>query len=1380
MDFPIETFAALGAGGFFATLVFGYAIYRMRFEVERRKTAELEAKKVRQELERLTDNIPGSVFHARITTENDFEYVYVSRGIERTGYTAEEIVHGDAGLQIGAIEEDKPIIDGAVAKAIADRGPIRAEYRVKLMDGDIHWIRSVADPYEDEDGSLNYYGYHIGVTMEKELERQANESKAAAEQARQRIEEITDTMPGAVYEVAMEPNGQWQFQFISNAMPALIGTTRQALFENPVALFDSIHPGDKAKLGQEIAEYQLDQEVEHLFRVLPNGDEEGDVRWISTRAMRQQASSGEVVRGVMTDVTERVRIEQELRKTEEDATRSASRLREMADNILGSFWRGEVDVTDPADPKIKYTDFLGQTSDLFYPMRVEDALADFKEFFKFIHPDDLPRLQQDIADGIRQGHFHSEYRTTRKSGNWGWVKALGSVYPTEKPGILHAVGFATDIDEEKRLQDELEKTLEAAETARRMVENMSNNVPGVILEMYGKSNGKGAASFVSEGVEELVGVSREAVLDDMTHYFSRVHPQDLPELMKTMMSAIQTQQAFRSEYRVKHAKTGETRWLLVQSAAPSIREDGTVIAHSYTFDITDLKSLEANLAQARDEAQQAEQAKGDFLANMSHEIRTPMNAILGMTHLVQQTDLSQKQANYLKKIDQSAHALLRIINDILDFSKIEAGKIDVENIDFNLDEVLENLASLMGVRAQDKNLELAIKSDSGVPRTLVGDPLRLGQVLINLAGNAIKFTDDGMVTVEVNLLQLVGDQVVLKFEVSDSGIGLSEEQMGSVFESFSQADTSTSRKFGGTGLGLAISKNLVELMGGEIGVTSVEGQGSEFWFEVPFGISEQQAPATEAEQEFRKRRVLIVDDNEIARDVLTEMVQGFGSSYEVAVDSDSALARLERGVRQNQPYDLVLMDWKMPGRTGNETTRMIRQEPDKFGRPKIVTVTAYGREDVMKDSEESGADGFLIKPVGPSVLLDTVNTLFGKDEALVRASRPETQDKPNFSGMRVLLVEDNAINQEVASEILSSVGIAVDVAENGQEAVDIVTADSQRVQPYDLVFMDCQMPVLDGFAATRKIREHPGLDDLPIVAMTANAMAGDRERCIEAGMQDYVTKPIDLDQLYKAIKRFAPGGASQNDGQEIDQKVEQGALTNHSPPSSDSTPEASNTNHSDWPDLPGINVEGALARVGGNQKLLHKLLLRFRADRNFEAVKTHWGEGEHEAASRCAHSLKGMAANIGITAVIEPAATVESELHDGVWNEVSYAALGDAVAQARHTLAVLQDATQDSAAHAQGESDGRSAQASVAPVEQFEKILNELSALLDDDDTAAIECVEELALALREAPGNSTGDAVMQLLKSISDAINGYDFGTARELGLQLSNEIKKFDGAAS
>ncbi len=650
--------------------------------------------------------------------------------------------------------------------------------------------------------------------------------------------------------------------------------------------------------------------------------------------------------------------------------------------------------------------------------------------------------------------------------------------------------------------------------------------------------------------------------------------------------------------------------------------------------LNDLMRKNQELKDAHKAAEAATKAKSDFLANMSHEIRTPMNAIMGMAHLALKTELTSKQFDYLKKIDISAKSLLGIINDILDFSKIEAGKLDMESVSFDLMETIENFGNMITVKAREKeNLEVLFHLDSEVPRFLKGDPLRLGQVLVNLGNNAVKFTETGEIVLTTQLLETSAgeDKMTLRFSIRDSGIGMTKEQLSRLFQAFSQADTSTTRKFGGTGLGLTISKRLVEMMGGEIGVKSEPGKGSEFFFTANFGIGEQsKQTAMVLGDDGLALKTLVVDDNRTARQILQEMLEVIISDVQTASSGEEAL-KLIAGQPEASPFQLILMDWKMTGMDGIETSVKILKQDHGQSPPKIILVTAYDPSEVHQKAHQAGILNILAKPVTNSSLLDAILGTLGDSKMPAKALKgtigPEIAVAEAIGGAHVLLVEDNEINQQVASEILESVGLVVDVANDGREGVEAVGKKA-----YDAVLMDIQMPVMSGIEASIAIRKDLRFADLPIIAMTAHAMTGDREKSLDAGMIDHVTKPIDPDELFSALMRwiFPREGLGAGAMKGVKPSKEKG-------------------HEIQIPEIIGVDTVSGINRVGGNRALYSKLLIKFyeeysKADTNIaDALQ----QGDRELAQRLAHTVKGVAGNIGANDLQEVSGHLETAIKKG-------------------------------------------------------------------------------------------------------------------------------------
>jgi PAS domain S-box-containing protein len=687
---------------------------------------------------------------------------------------------------------------------------------------------------------------------------------------------------------------------------------------------------------------------------------------------------------------------------------------------------------------------------------------------------------------------------------WTYIRKEGSRFPVEltvtplldhKNNLAGFLGLATDITVRKHSQLQMRKLSAAIKSSPTSI---------VITDRDGHIEYANPKFFELTGYTELELMGQNPKILN-----AGKNPKSLyKELWDTILQG----RTWEGEF-LNRKKNGELFW--EHAAISPVKDPQGEITNfvAVKLDITDRKLAAKEMEKARNAAVELARLKSEFLANMSHEIRTPMNAIIGMTGLLLDTELSPRQSEYVKTVGTAGEALLDIINDILDFSKIESGKILIETLDFDLQETVESAADLLAPRAQSKDIELLSYLGEDVPCALRGDQGRLRQVLINLLGNAIKFTARGEVALKISLSGGDESRPVLRFEIRDTGIGISEKALGTLFGVFTQADSSTTRKYGGTGLGLSISKRLVELMGGAIGVESQEGWGSLFWFTLPFD-KQPGTPARQPKARLLGVKCLIVDDNTASREIAGSHLRNWGLTFGTAASAQEALAALRSAAAAGAPYQVLLTDMQMPGTDGLMLARAIQADPAIAGVPKIM-MTSLGQDFSAAERAEAGLSALIHKPLRPSALLAALNTALGAPAPAAQPAAPDSRQAPaRKKRFRVLVAEDNAVNQKVALRQLEKLGYEADVAANGLEAVAAI-----RRQPYDLVLMDCQMPEMDGFQATAEIRklEAEGRRT-PIVAMTAHALQGDQDKCLASGMDGYISKPVRLEVLADVLR----------------------------------------------------------------------------------------------------------------------------------------------------------------------------------------------------------------------------------------------------------------------
>jgi len=839
----------------------------------------------------------------------------------------------------------------------------------------------------------------------------------------------------------------------------------------------------------------------------------------------------------------------------------------------------------------------------------------------------------------------------------------------------------------------------------------------------------------------MLGFTLEDIEDAFAAFRKCLHPDDRERVLR----ADDDLRAGRiAEYSIEYRAIldgGETRWLSGNGSV--IERDGggnPKIVAGTVMDVTARRQVQEAIEKARQAAENANKAKSDFLANMSHEIRTPMNAIIGFSDLALKTDLTPRQKDYVSKIHNAGVSLLGLINDILDFSKIEADRLEIEHVDFSLEEVLETVTSVASQNACAKGLELLLNIAADIPLDLVGDPHRLGQVLVNLVGNSLKFTEEGEVELRATLNERTGEKVKLRFSVRDTGIGMTAEQCAKLFQPFTQADSSTTRKYGGTGLGLSIVRRLVEMMSGQIWAESEPGKGTTFTFTAWFDLSTNKKQIVQSLPAMLEgMHVLVADDNAVAREVMRNVLQSLRFRVDVVGSGEEAVASVT-AADSHDPFGLVLMDWKMPGIDGIEATRRLTKERALEHAPAVLVLSASGGgEGERTRAMEAGAANFLVKPVTASSLFDAIVRTFAPALLPEKAETPtRTAEMRVLEGVRVLLAEDNEINQQIALELLTGAGVDVVVAENGFEAVEKLTRGNDR---FDVVLMDIQMPEMDGYAATRRIRADARFADVPIIAMTAHVLEQERQKAMDAGMNDHISKPIDPQAMFEMLRRYV-------------------RTSRPRPQSGVST--AASWERVEVPKIPGIDLEGALRRVAGNSGLYLDLLRRYiegqqdAAEKIREALRSR----DVHRAERIAHTAKGVSGNIGAAEVQAVAGELE-------------ASIGKADAESRteeilKRFACALEATVSrirSALETVSEPEEKSADRKDVDPSRLMEMIDTLTKYVEQSDSEAFDFLESVR-------GELAAVLSPEVFEKLREALKSYNFSVALETLRPLSGGV--------
>ena len=1242
-----------------------------------------------------------------VITDGDGRIDWVNPQYERnTGYSLQE-VRGQKPSLVASGQTPAQTYQDMWSTLLSGRS-WQGGFLNRRKDGSTYHDQATLSPVLDARGRrIGIVGLHEDVSGRIQAHQELERRERLLNELLEQQTAIFDNAPPIV----LVCDGQFR-QFNPAFVELMGGTASQLLGMEVAALFGSAHKAQAftARVAPRLAADQALRETVTLSRL----DGSHFEARLAGRSLKREGF-GQASIWVIEDVSEQrqAQVAIEHAKDRLELAQEAGKIGVFDLNLL----TGEVHWSD------KLAVMLG------LPMGTQPSGSD--SWLEHLHPDDRERAGAYFAASLAgaQDHVRDSWRIVRPDGEVRWFLEAARIFRDAQGTPVRVVGVNVDIHEQKLLQEQVAAQLDFQQAL----------IDAIPIPLFYKG-ADGRYKGVNRAYEQAFGVVREALVGKTVRDLDFLSPEARARFEIDSVQAMDGLCPVHREVDLPYAD-GQLHHTLFWLHGFA-RADGTPAGTIGTFvDITDRQRAEQDLRRAKELAEESTALKSHFLANMSHEIRTPLNAIIGMSHLALKSGLTARQHDYVSKIEQAGQHLLGVINDILDFSKIEAGKLVVERQPFLLDRMLESVCDVVGYKAGAKGLELVCDVASDVPSNLIGDALRLGQILINYANNAVKFTEAGEISIAVRLVQASGPQVTLRFEVRDTGIGLTEEQVGRLFQSFQQADTSTTRRYGGTGLGLAICKSLAELMGGEVGVESLFGKGSTFWVSVPL---ERGAPARVLlpPPDLRGTRVLVVDDNHTAATVLSDMLHAMGFVVEQAHSGLEALDRLRESMAQQRPFGLLLLDWHMPGMDGVELAAHIRS----LGMarvPQMLMVTAYGREDVMRAARAQGMENVLIKPVNASLLFDTLmQPLEHADAAGRRTVTPAPAVDalpPDLRGARVLLVEDNELNQMVAMELLLDAGFAVDVAENGRVAIDRIER-----KHYDAVLMDMQMPVMDGETATRLLRSQPRYALLPIIAMTANAMEVDRQRCFAAGMNDHVTKPIEPAVLWAALRRWIqPRAAGAAPG-----VVQAPALAEPAAPAAPTGQAAPAQSHPTLPCVPGLNTGLGLQRALHKPPLYAQMLRRFVQGQSpvLTALQQALSTNDVALAERLAHTLRTVAANIGAQTLSAHAQALEHALRFRHGNEAIVPLLAAVRTALDPLLAGLQAWAEQ----------GRTGQENPAvPLATMTgaQALQQLRDLLEKDDSAAPEFLQHNVTALKEALGSVYTSVEMHTL--------GFDFEQA-------------------
>ena len=1209
---------------------------------------------------------------------------------------------------IYATDAYKETAKNAIIKANQGEAFNDVKLKLKQPDGSFIYVLVSATPkLEDKE---------LRITLVDVTQREQAVHMLAANE--RQFRSIVSNLPGAIfrYESTTNKKDEKDLLYISNMIEKITGyKASEFLGDSPnLDFLTMVIPEHRARLQKTIAT-SLETGTPFLEEItIFDKNKTAKQLQLRGQAIDDEKKNSTYFDGFVLDITERVQLKANLIESE---NRFKSIIESIADGVIVFDQEGVVQNFSTAAESI-----FGYNKDDMIDKNIST-----------LEPIDTPK-ENSIIEQSKQlkktSATNNRFEVIGVCHNQNQFPIDLSVREAVLDNQKVFIGIFRDITE-RQIQDRLlkasEERLEAATSGARigLWEYYPQEDHLRINDVWSTMLGYGATEFLESSTPWSL------VKGGMDTSINIIHPDEQANSLKQMQSYLRGQMSeFRHEMRFL-CKDGNYKWILSIGRITETDENKDPVRISgIHIDINELKQLENNYFAAKKLAEDANKAKSDFLANMSHEIRTPMNAIIGMSHLALETELDKKQRNYIDKVHRSAESLLGIINDILDFSKIEAGKLDVENVEFNLADTLDNLVNFISIKAEEKHLELLFDVEPNIPMDLVGDPLRLTQVLVNLANNAIKFTQQGEVILHISSQFQCDDYTELCFTISDTGIGMTEEQQNKLFQPFTQADASTTRKHGGTGLGLTISKKLVHLMGGSIDVTSEIDKGSSFSFKITFARQERASQQT-FNPANNVNRILVIDDNIHALEIFDKMLTTLG--YDVVVKdnaNDGLQTLLDNDI--NTPFQIVFMDWQMPEVNGIEAVSIIQNKMKLMNLPKVFMVTAYGREELKIQLGKLTTEKILTKPVTVSTLNDSIIDSMGARKGILiqKNLRQEKSmdDIESLRGASILAVEDNELNQELILGLLSNNGIACTVANNGQEALEVINNND-----FDGILMDCQMPIMDGYTATRKIREIEKFKNMPILAMTANAMTGDREKAIDAGMNDHIPKPINVSYMFKIMNKWI---RVKNANNETNLKA---------------LPYATETSSMQGVTLNYIDIKDGLNRTMKDEALYLRLLKKFVSGQSnfFESYQVALHKNDTEIANRLIHSLKGLAGNIGAKTLQVASKDLEYQLLQGnVSNEAEAhlkTSLNNVIEELNEFIATQDEQTDDLL-----DSDNGSHF-------DLEPVLVILMQMLADYDTQSIEYLQSNSHIFNQK-------GLSAEYKKIELSIESYDYDKASEI----------------